>query len=145
MAKDAINTVLAIAGFMLGLGTTLTAILTWYGKSSQKRYAAERDFAAIQEALKSHKFYLEYIPVIQGKFNEFEKVIDHTKNSMKQMSSSSVTLTDGIEHQLTELRLELKEIKSYVIGNSQRIDSILLRLDAQSGVWNRRDQGQGRE
>lgn len=141
MAKDAINTILAIAGFMLGLGTTLVAILTWYGKSSQKRYAAERDFQAIQEQLKSHKFHLEYLPQMVGRFAEFEKILDHTKNSMKQMSTNSVTLADGIEHQLTELRLELKEIKSYVIGNSQRIDSILTRLDAQSGIWNRRDQG----
>lgn len=141
MTRDVIHTILAIAGFMLGLGSTLVAVVTWYGKSSQKKYAAERDFLTIQEQLKAHKFLLDYLPQVQGRFAEFEKILDHTKNSMKQMSTNSVTLADGIEHQLTELRLELKEIKSYVMGNSQRIDSILMRLDAQSGVWNRRDQG----
>lgn len=35
---------LALAGFLLGLLTSILGALAWYGSSVQKKYAAERDF-----------------------------------------------------------------------------------------------------
>lgn len=35
---------LALAGFVLGLFTSLAGALAWYATSVRKRYAAERDF-----------------------------------------------------------------------------------------------------
>lgn len=39
-----INTVIAVAGFFLGIGSSLIGLITWYSNSEKKRYAAERDF-----------------------------------------------------------------------------------------------------
>lgn len=35
---------IAVVGFLIGLGTTLVGVLSWYSSSVKKRYAAERDF-----------------------------------------------------------------------------------------------------
>jgi hypothetical protein len=140
MSKETIHTVIAIVGFLFLLGSNLVAIAAWFERSAKKRYAAEDDFRAIQKALESHKFYLDYLPKMEERFIHLSREIDHTKNSMKQMTSNSISITDGIEHQLTELRLELKEIKALVTGNSQQITSVLTRLDAQSGIWGKREQ-----
>lgn len=39
-----IETIIAIAGFLIGLGTTLCGVLAWYAGAVKKKYAAEREF-----------------------------------------------------------------------------------------------------
>lgn len=39
-----IETFVAVAGFVLGVGGTLTAVVNYYASSQTKKYAAQRDF-----------------------------------------------------------------------------------------------------
>lgn len=39
-----LETIIAIGGFLIGLGTTLCGVLAWYSSSVRKKYAAEREF-----------------------------------------------------------------------------------------------------
>ena len=134
-----VDTFLPIAGFLIGLGTTMVAILTWVGHSSQKRYAAERDFQEIQRTLSDINKAMGVLIEGQRKVDYFERVLDHTKNSMKTLSTNSATLADGIEHEISDLKAETKEMKAFVLSFSQRLDSILVRLESNSGMFGRRD------
>lgn len=66
-----IETLIAIASFTLGIGSTLWAVVQWYSASQTKRYAAERDFGhllrnyeSIQQILNQQSEELEELRLL---------------------------------------------------------------------------------
>jgi hypothetical protein len=62
----------------------------------------------------------------------------HLKRNQEQLASSLETVAKDFDHQLDILRSDTKEIKAYTLTLSQRFETILTRLDAQSGILNQR-------
>lgn len=64
--KDAIA-VLPIAGFLLGLLTSLAGVLVFYRNSVQKRYAAERDF---QHLKRNYESIVQMLTIISDEIDD---------------------------------------------------------------------------
>ncbi len=64
-----------------------------------------------------------------------ERDFGHIKNSLQQHASNLNQLFEENDNLLAEL----KELKSYTLSFSQRLDSILTRLEMQSGFFGKRD------
>lgn len=64
-----------------------------------------------------------------------ERDFNHIKRNLEQLSQH----LNLVSEESDELRSEIREIKSIVTAFSQRLDSILIRLETQSGIFGRRN------
>lgn len=71
-----IETFIAVAGFVLGVGGTLTAVVNYYASSQTKKYAAQRDF----EHLRRNQEQLIH------NLSEIAKDIDEVREEVRNMS-----------------------------------------------------------
>lgn len=71
-----IETFIAVAGFVLGVGGTLTAVVNYYASSQTKKYAAQRDF----EHLRRNQEQLIH------NISEIAKDIDEVREEVRNMS-----------------------------------------------------------
>lgn len=71
-----IETLLAVASFVLGVGGTLWAVVNYYASSQTKKYAAQRDF----EHLRRNQEQLIH------NLSEIAKDIDEVREEVRNMS-----------------------------------------------------------
>lgn len=75
--KYDIQTLIAVAGFLAGVGSTALASLQWYGNSQKKAYAAERDFQHLRRNQEQMKLAIENLA----------SEVDDLSDSMKTMTA----------------------------------------------------------
>lgn len=131
--------IIALASLGIAAATAGAAFINSLKASSQKAYAAQRDFQEIEKSLIELRRGLDIASNNAITLQSIERDSAHTKNSIKTMSANlSESFTD-IERQIADLKGDIKEMKASVISFSQRLDSILMRVETASGVWGKRE------
>jgi len=76
-----INTLIALASFMLALFTTATGAILWYANTEKKRYAAERDFAQLKRNQESISGSIDQL------LSELDRRMDIIERDLLEMKS----------------------------------------------------------
>lgn len=78
---------IALAGFLLGLWTTLNAAVTWYGESVRKQYAVERDFNHLKT---NYKQLAENMATIDKSVDSFKDMVMKELTEIKSMLYATI-------------------------------------------------------
>lgn len=69
-----------------------------------------------------------------------ERDFRHIQNDLKSLSANLAHESEEAERGFNELRFELKETKALLLAQTQRFESILTRLELNTGGWGRKNQ-----